>query len=111
MPNKAEIWLAQNEKFFPSDRIHVLKETVSRFPDEKVGLLYSADLKNPTTILVVSIFLGCFGVDRFMLGETGLGIGKLLTLGACGVWQIVDWFFVGKRTREVNFNRFMQLIS
>jgi TM2 domain-containing membrane protein YozV len=44
--------------------------------------------------LLLSIFLGSLGVDRFYLGYMGLGVAKLLTCGGCGVWQIIDLIMI-----------------
>lgn len=40
--------------------------------------------------LIMSIIFGNLGVDRFIMGHVGLGILKLVTLGGCGIWWIID---------------------
>ena len=39
---------------------------------------------------VISWSLGWIGADRMYKGEVGLGILKLVTLGAFGIWWLVD---------------------
>ena len=47
-------------------------------------------MKSKTTALLLSIFLGGLGVDRFYLGYTGIGILKLLSAGCFGILTIID---------------------
>ena len=53
--------------------------------------------------LLLSIFLGQLGVDRFYLGYIGTGILKLLTLGGCGIWWLVDVILIAtKNMKDAN---------
>ena len=60
----------------------------SVFPIAEIPGIYSQ--KDWLTALLLSFFLGIFGIDRFYLGYTALGILKLITLGLCGIWALID---------------------
>jgi hypothetical protein len=47
--------------------------------------------------LVLSILVGSLGVDRFMMGQIGLGILKLITGGGCGVWWLIDVILIAMK--------------
>ena len=72
--------------------------------DERPAFLMACDqeAKDPVTILVISLFLGGLGVDRFVLGQTVLGLLKLFTLAGCGVWWFVDLFLIMGATKDIN---------
>ena len=65
------------------------------FPAKQVPGIFSD--KDWITTLLISFFLGGLGIDRFYLGYTGLGIAKLVTLGGCGVWAIIDFVLIALR--------------
>ena len=108
--NKVDMYIMTNQKYFPAEKIMYIKEKLAAMDESKFSMISTIEMKDPTTILLVSIFLGGLGIDRFMLGDTGMGILKLLTGGCCGILTIIDWFTVSKKTKELNFNNIMTML-
>ncbi len=107
---KVDMYIMSNQKYFPAEKVVYLKEKLMSMDESKFALLSSIEFKDPTTILLISLFLGGWGVDRFMVKDTGMGVLKLLTGGLCGILTIIDWFSIQKRAKELNFNQVMALI-
>ena len=99
---KVDMFLMTNGKFFESHHLNSVRESLLQMSDDKWPLVQTLQFKDPTTSLIVSLLGGSLGIDRFLLGDTGLGIGKLLTCGGLGIWAIIDWFLIMGATREKN---------
>ena len=91
-----------NANFFPEGSVNELGARLSKLSQNQFNAIQGIQLKDPMIMLLLSLFLGGWGVDRFLLKETGLGVVKLLTCGGCGIWTIIDWFLVMNKTREFN---------
>ena len=115
MSNFTDSFLSANTGSFPSEQLPSLRQRLSQLDDSQANqVIAAANIKNPTTALILSIFLGGFGVDRFYIGNTGLGIGKLLTtvllaiitlglsLSVKWIWVVVDWFLIINATKKAN---------
>ena len=63
---------------------------------------YDSVKKDPNMILILSVLCGYLGVDRFMLGDMGMGILKLLTGGCCGILWLIDIFTIRGKVNDYN---------
>lgn len=97
-----DLYLTTNAKYFEPSAIPVVRQKLEKASPDSLAALQACDLKDPTTLLIVSIFLGSFGIDRFMIGDVGMGVLKLLTLGCCGILTIIDWFTISRKVKQAN---------
>jgi len=63
--------------------------------------------RNYLVALLLSIFVGSLGVDRFYMGLIGTGILKLLTLGGCGIWWLIDVILIALNSLKDGDGKFL----
>lgn len=105
--SKADVYVLTMAKYFPAEKIPYISERLANIDDTRFLIASTLNLKDPVTMLIISIFVGTFGIDRFLIGDTGMGILKLLTGGLCGILTVIDWFMIMDKTKQKNFEKFM----
>jgi TM2 domain-containing membrane protein YozV len=50
-------------------------------------------VQSKITMILVSLFLGGFGVHRYMMGYSNWWL-MLITLGGCGIWSLIDLIMI-----------------
>ncbi|MDR2414482.1 MAG: TM2 domain-containing protein [Odoribacteraceae bacterium] len=94
--------IAHADKFKP-DALPAIKQKLEQLPDDQFITTQMLNLQNPTTILLIALFLGW---ERFFLDDIGLGILKIITCGGFGIWYLIDIFTACDRTKNYNFRKF-----
>lgn len=102
---KVENYLLANSKYFAVNDLVLVRETLLKANEQKTTALMGTRFNDPVIVLVLSIIVGSLGVDRFLIGDIGLGILKLVTCGGFGIWVIVDWFLIMDTTRKKNMEK------
>ena len=90
---KIDLYLTTNSKYFEASAIPVVRQKLENASDDALVALQATELKDPT-----------------MLGDTGMGILKLLTGGLCGILTIIDWFTVAKKAKELNLAKISMIV-
>ena len=100
-------------KYFPEESMPAIRQTLEQIGPQKASQALAMEYKDPTVALCLSLicFLGVSGIDRFYIGDIGLGVGKLITGGGCGIWALIDLFLIMGATKEKNYQKFMQNIN
>ena len=81
----SNLLLSTYGKYFPEERFADVKTILENMSEDKQAALAMAGFKDPTITLIISLLGGGLGIDRFYIGDTGLGVAKLLTCGGLGI--------------------------
>lgn len=127
--NSSNVMLVMSklEKQIPKDYRRIFCGKVAKTTDDCVNELLYAPIKKKGTTLALSILLGGIGVDRFYLGDKGLGVAKIIMrvvtllcssvvgLGivlsiASTLWCIIDIFLTYKKAKEINYDILVSIV-
>jgi len=106
--NQINFWLSINAENFATEVLPVIKSKLEQTDKNQMMFLQSASFENPSTILLIAIFLGW---ERFWLSDVALGILKIITGYGCGIWWLIDIFTAKRRTQKYNFRQFQKATS
>ncbi|EAI4578908.1 TM2 domain-containing protein [Campylobacter coli] len=110
----------------PSNSLPLVQDKLKNASEDKINSLAILPFKSHIIDLILGLFLGAFGIDRFYKGDIGLGIAKLITwlvgvvtiwiyiggliLFVLWIWCIVDWFLVWKGIKKDNLNKILAVL-
>jgi TM2 domain-containing membrane protein YozV len=91
-----------------SEEMPYIQNMIKDLDDTKAqqfAMLYNARRKDPQLILLTTLlgFIVIAGVQRFIVGQIGMGILYLFTFGLCFIGTIIDLVNYKKLAFEFNF--------
>ena len=90
----------------PIESIEMIRNRLSEM-DYNIASIRMAQFKDPTMALILSVVVGSLGVDRFYIGDVGMGVGKILTCGGAYIWWLLDIFMIQDATKRKNLEQFL----
>jgi TM2 domain-containing membrane protein YozV len=93
--------------------IQNLTKDMTESQQQQFFIFFKSKRKEKKDLLILTIlgFFGVAGIQRFVLGETGMGILYLLTVGFCGIGTIIDLVNIDKMVSQFNQKQAMETAS
>lgn len=107
-------FLIENKDKLPTYRMEDIRQELLALSESQWEAIEYTNFKNPTTLLVVSLLVGGLGVDRFMLGDTLLGLLKLLLSFCCGIgtiWWLIDLYNLHDTVTNYNYKKLREVLE
>jgi TM2 domain-containing membrane protein YozV len=84
--------------------LNELMKDMSESQQQQFLVFYQGKRKDQQTMLIFTLigFFGIAGIQRFIIGDTVLGILYLITIGFCGIGTIVDAINIRGMTNDFN---------
>jgi len=102
--------------YLEGEELMYVQQLIKDFDDSRAqqfAAVYSSRRKDPTTVLILTLLglLGIAGVQRFILGQIGMGILFFFTYGLCLIGTIIDLVNNKKLTFEYNSKEAQQVAN
>ena len=81
MEKDVNMLLATYGKYFPESSLMQIREIFENMDEKQIGMLVCLQFKDPITVLIISLFGGVLGIDRFYLGHKAAYLRWILHLG------------------------------
>lgn len=95
----------------PEKKCIVVRNALAAADEGKAEAVLGAKLHGTLSVVLLSVFLGWLGVDRFVIGDVRPGVCKLLFWWlTLGIWPLIDIFFCYKKAKQKNFEKIMRLL-
>ena len=113
-------FLLQNGDKFPVYRYNEIRSWLMTLNLRQLNLLENISYRDSTIMLIVAIFIGLYGGDRFLLKDNKRGVIKLIMallsfLIIPGVIAIVMWVMdcikISELTKEYNYNEMRRVVA
>lgn len=91
--------------YIPEENLPTVVDALKKMPEDKLSVINMIAFKKPSVTTILAAFFGSLGLDRFYIGQVGLGIVKLITCGGCFIWNLIDFFMSDRNCKKANYQK------